>query len=144
MGKHLVSCFAFALLAALPAFSQFDAGQISGFIRDSSGATVPNANVSATNEGSGEVHKVAANGEGYYIFPQLFVGKYTLTVEQAGFKTFVQKGITIDAQSKLTIDVSLTLGSLNERVEVEASSAQVQTDSAKVGATIENKQIQNL
>ena len=65
-------------------------------------------------------------------------------VEQAGFKTFLQKGITIDAQSKLTVDVTLTLGSLNERVEVEASSAQVQTDSAKVGATIENKQIQNL
>lgn len=144
MRKYLVSCFAFALLAALPAFSQFDAGQISGFIRDSSGATVPNANVSATNEGSGEVHKLTANGEGYYIFPQLFVGKYTLTVEQAGFKTFLQKGITIDAQSKLTIDVSLTLGSLSEKVEVEASSAQVQTDSAKVGATIENKQIQNL
>ena len=59
-------------------------------------------------------------------------------VEQAGFKTFLQKGITIDAQSKLTVDVTLTLGSLNERVEVEASSAQVQTDSAKVGATIEN------
>src|SRR4051812_5282629 len=82
--------------------------------------------------------------KGYYIFPQLFVGKYSVTVEQTGFKTFVQKGITIDAQSKLTIDVTLTLGSLNERIEVEASSAQVQTDSAKVGATIENKQIQNL
>ena len=133
-----------ALCAAIPAFSQFDAGQISGFIRDSSGATVPSASVSATNQGSGEVHKVTANADGYYIFPQLFVGKYSLTVEQAGFKTFVQKDITIDAQSKLTVDVTLTIGSLNERVEVEASSAQVQTDSAKVGATIENKQIQNL
>ena len=133
-----------ALCAAIPAFSQFDAGQISGFIRDSSGATVPSASVSAANQGSGEVHKVTANADGYYIFPQLFVGKYSLTVEQAGFKTFVQKDITIDAQSKLTVDVTLTIGSLNERVEVEASSAQVQTDSAKVGATIENKQIQNL
>jgi hypothetical protein len=133
-----------AALAAVPAFSQFDAGQISGFIRDSSGATVPKASVSATNQGSGEVHKVAANAEGYYIFPQLFVGKYSLTVEQTGFKTFVQKDITIDAQSKLTVDVTLTIGSINERIEVEASSAQVQTDSAKVGATIENKQIQNL
>src|SRR3954465_745812 len=133
-----------ALFACSLAFSQFDAGQISGFIRDSSGASVPNVNVTATNEGSGEVHKATANGEGYYIFPQLFVGKYSLTVEQAGFKTFVQKGITIDAQSKLTVDVTLTLGSLSERVEVEASSAQVQTDSAKVGAPTENKQIQNL
>ena len=71
MPKYLVLCI--ALIVACPAFPQFDAGQISGFLRDSSGATVPNANVSATNEGSGEVHKVTANGEGYYIFPQLFV-----------------------------------------------------------------------
>lgn len=142
MRTLLASCL--FLFGAFSSFAQFDAGQISGFIRDSTGATVPAANVTATNEGSGETHKATANGEGYYIFPQLFVGKYSLTVEQSGFKTFIQKGITIDAQSKLTIDVNLTLGALNEKVEVEASSAQVQTDSAKVGATIENKQIQNL
>src|SRR5689334_17870974 len=144
MGKHLVSCFAFALLAALPAFSQFDAGQISGFIRDSSGATVPNANVSATNEGSGEVHKVAANGEGYYIFPQLFVGKYSIAVEKTGFKSFLKTGIVINAQAKVSVDVGLTVGAVNEKVEVQASAAQVQTDSASVGSTVENKQIQNL
>src|SRR3954454_4891767 len=95
-----------ALFACSLAFSKFDAGQISGFIRDSSGATVLNANVSATNEGSGELHNVTADGEGYYIFPQLSVGKYSVTVEQTAFKTFVQKGITIDTQSKLTIDVT--------------------------------------
>ena len=65
-------------------------------------------------------------------------------MEQAGFKTFIQNSIAVDAQAKLSVDVVLTLGAVSERVEVEASAAQVQTDSAKVGSTVENKQIQNL
>src|SRR5258708_7422370 len=135
-----------ALLVILcaTAVAQFDAGQISGFIRDGSGAVVPGASVTIANEGNAEGHKTNANSDGYYIFPQLFVGRYSITVEQAGFKTFVQKGIVVDAQAKLSVDVALTVGAVSERVEVEASSAQVQTDSAKVGSTIENKQIQNL
>jgi hypothetical protein len=132
------------LLAAISCFAQFDAGQISGFVRDNSGAVVSGASVSAANLATGEVKKTVTNPEGYYVFPQLFVGRYSVTVEQAGFKTFVQNAIAIDAQAKLSVDVVLTLGAVSERVEVEASAAQVQTDSAKVGSTVENKQIQNL
>ena len=128
-------------LAGLSAFAQFDAGQISGFVRDNSGAVVSGASVSAANQATGEVHKTATNAEGYYIFPQLFVGKYSVTVERTGFKTFVQNSITVDAQAKLSVDVSLSLGAISERIEVEASAAQVQTDSAKVGSTVENTAI---
>jgi Carboxypeptidase regulatory-like domain len=131
-------------LAGVSAFAQFDAGQISGFVRDNSGAVISGASVSAANQATGEVHKTTTNAEGYYVFPQLFVGKYSITVEQTGFKTFVQNSITVDAQAKLSVDVILSLGAISERVEVEASAAQVQTDSAKVGSTVENKQIQNL
>ncbi len=132
------------LLAAISAFAQFDAGQISGFVRDNSGAIVSGASVSVANQATGEIHKTATNAEGYYVFPQLFVGQYSVTVERTGFKTFVQNSITIDAQAKRSVDVTLSLGAVSERVEVEASAAQVQTDSAKVGSTVENKQIQNL
>ena len=131
-------------LAGVSAFAQFDAGQISGFVRDNSGAVISGASVAAANQATGEVHKTTTNAEGYYVFPQLFVGKYSITVEQTGFKTFVQNSITVDAQAKLSVDVILNLGAISERVEVEASAAQVQTDSAKVGSTVENKQIQNL
>ena len=132
------------LLAAISSFAQFDAGQISGFVRDNSGAIVSGANVSVANQATGEIHKTTTNAEGYYVFPQLFVGQYSVTVEKTGFKTFVQNSITIDAQAKRSVDVTLSLGAVSERVEVEASAAQVQTDSAKVGSTVENKQIQNL
>jgi hypothetical protein len=132
------------LLAGVSSFAQFDAGQISGFVRDNSGAVISGASVAAANQATGEARKTTTNPEGYYVFPQLFVGKYSITVEQTGFKTFVQNSITVDAQAKLSVDVSLSLGAISERVEVEASAAQVQTDSAKVGSTVENKQIQNL
>jgi hypothetical protein len=115
------------LLAVVPAFAQFDAGQISGFVRDNSGSVISGASVSAANQATGEVKKTATNPEGYYVFPQLFVGRYSITVEQAGFKTFVQNSITVDAQAKLSVDVALSLGAVSERVEVEASAAQVQT-----------------
>jgi hypothetical protein len=126
------------------AFAQFDSGQISGFVRDDTGAVVPGAAVTTTNEGNGEKHRITTTPEGYYIFPELFVGKYSVTIEKAGFKTFLKTGIVINAQAKLTVDVGLTVGAVTEKVEVQASTSQVQTDSASVGSAIENKQIQNL
>ena len=56
--------------------AQFDSGQISGFVRDQTGAVVPGAAVTATNEGTKEAHRTATNAEGYYVFPQLVVGTY--------------------------------------------------------------------
>jgi hypothetical protein len=132
------------LLSAAPVFAQFDAGQISGFIRDTSGATVPGATVLATNQGSLEQRKTTTNQEGYYILPQLFVGRYDVTVEAAGFKKYARTGVVIDAQSKVAVDIELTVGANSEQLTVESSAAQVQTDSAAVGSVVDNKQIQNL
>ncbi|MCU1259322.1 MAG: TonB-dependent receptor, plug, partial [Bryobacterales bacterium] len=131
------------LLSCL-AFGQFDSGQISGFVRDETGALIPGASITAVNEGTGEQHKTTSGPQGYYIFPQLVVGKYSVTMEAAGFKKFLQKGVVLDAQAKLGIDAALPVGSLTEQIEVLGSAAQVQTDTAQVGSLIDNKQIQNL
>jgi hypothetical protein len=131
-------------VAALEVFAQFDAGQISGYIRDTTGASVPGSTVVATNQGSHEQRKTTANQDGYYIFPQLFVGSYDVSVEAAGFKKYVRTGVVLDAQSKVAVDVELTVGAVNEEITVQSSAAQVQTDSATVGSTVDNKQIQNL
>lgn len=125
-------------------FAQFDSGQIAGFVRDETGAVVPGASVTATNEGTGESKKTTTNSDGYYVFPQLFVGKYSIAVESPGFKRFVKSGIVLDAAAKISVDVGLPVGAVSEQVNVQASAVQVQTDSAHVGSTIENAQIQNL
>ena len=126
------------------ASAQFDAGQISGYIRDSTGASVPGAILISTNQGSREQRKTTSNQDGYYIFPQLFVGVYDVSVEATGFKKYVRTGVVLDAQSKIGADIELTVGAISDQITVESSATQVQTDSAVVGSLVDNKQIQNL
>ena len=142
MRTLFVIFFTIALIA--PVFAQFDSGQISGFVRDESGAVVPGAVVVATNEGTGEERRTTTNADGYYVFPQLFVGRYSIAVEAAGFKKFLKTGIVLNAEAKVSVSVALTIGAVTDQVEVQASAAQVKTDSADVGTTIDTKQIQNL
>ena len=132
------------IACALPACAQFDSGQISGFVRDESGAVVPGAAVVARNEGTSEERRTTTNGDGYYVFPQLFVGRYSIGAEASGFKKFLKTGIVLNADSKVSVGVGLTIGAVTDQVTVQASAAQVKTDSADVGTTIDTKQIQNL
>src|SRR5262245_13121932 len=67
--------------SATMALAQFDSGQISGFVRESSQASVANATVIATNAGNGQQQRITTNTEGYYAFPNLVVGVYTITAE---------------------------------------------------------------
>jgi hypothetical protein len=124
--------------------AQFDSGQISGFVRDETGAVIPAATVIVTNESNGEIHKTTTNADGYYVFPQLFVARYSVAVESSGFKRFLQTGIVLDAEAKVGVDVKMTVGAVTEQVEVQASATPVKTDSADVGTTVDVKQIQNL
>jgi hypothetical protein len=89
---------AMASLSSALLHAQFDSGQISGFVRDPSGAVVPGARVVATNAGTKEPHRTVANSDGYYIFPQLAVGTYDLAVEAPGFKRFVKSGLSLNAE----------------------------------------------
>src|SRR5215471_21666792 len=89
---------AFVACACAPLLNaQFDSGQIAGFVRDPSGAVVPGAGVIATNAGTKEPRRTITNSDGYYIFPQLVVGTYTLAVEAPGFKRYVKSGIALNA-----------------------------------------------
>ncbi len=134
----------FTIALSTAAFAQFDSGQISGFVRDESGAIVPAAVVVARNEGTGEEHRTTTNADGYYVFPQLFVGRYSIVADAAGFKKFLNTGIVLNAEAKVSVNIGLTIGAVTDQVEVQASAVQVKTDSADVGTSIDTKQIQNL
>src|SRR5262245_38876283 len=139
-----IRCLGFLLAAWGVAQAQFDSGQIAGFVRDPSLAVVAGASITVTNEGNGEKHRVVTNNSGYYVIPNLFVGTYTLEVEAAGFKKFVQSKIQLSSAAKLSIDVDLTVGAVTDTVEVSARAALVQSETATVGRTVETKQIENL
>ena len=128
-------------LALFPLRAQFDSGQISGYVRDSSQAVIAGANITARNDATADQRSTTTNVNGYYVFPNLAVGKYTVSAEVAGFKKTLESGVNLDSASKVNIDLTMTVGAVTESVEVQASTSQVQTESAQVGRVVEAKQI---
>jgi hypothetical protein len=138
-------CAVFAVLAfvllALAIASASITGSISGVVTDKSGAVVSGASVVATDTQTGIQTTQKTDAKGFYNLPTLAVGTYTLEITQAGFKTYRQTGLVIDANSALRVDASLAVGSINEKIEVSTEAAQVETQSTQMGEVIEGSKM---
>ncbi len=139
----LVVALALFLIAS-PIFAQSDRAEISGFVRDPQGLGIPGASVTVTHEATAVDRKTITNEQGYYVFVNLPSGYYTIAVEMDGFKKFVSTKNKLDANVNMGIDAPLEIGAVDETVQVVASSAQIQTDTAAVAKLIETKQIEKL
>src|ERR1700686_5142649 len=84
-------------------------GSISGTIKDPSGGGIPNVALSATNPATGISNKTMTDGKGFYSFPSLPVGRYDLKIDAEGFHGQDRKGLTIDTDSALQVDLTLTM-----------------------------------
>jgi hypothetical protein len=129
--------------AATPLFPQASTGTVVGTIKDQSGAVVPGAAVTITNKSTGLARNASANAEGLYSAPSLPVGDYDVKVEANGFRTQLSQA-TISAGGTLTLDMSLTLGSAAEVVNVEAAAAQVNTESQAIQGLVARTAIAEL
>ncbi len=132
------------LLASTLGLAQSDSSSVSGVVKDSSGAIVVNAKVNVRNEDTSFDRQVTTNASGFYTTTNLAPGYYTVTVEAPGFKKASVSRNKLDAGLPIAVNVDLAVGQLTETVTVEASSAQLNTESATVGKTVEQKQIQSL
>ena len=110
-----------ALQAA--AFGQGVSGSITGVVTDPAKAVVPNAQVTARQTSTGLVTKTITNSAGVYNMPSLPIGTYQIDVEAAGFKTYVQSNLLIEASRVVRLDPELQVGAVGERVNVEAQAA---------------------
>ena len=126
-------------LCAARADAQFDTGRIAGLVRDESNAPIPGASVTVENEGNRDRRTAVTDSTGFYAVPDLPVGSYTIIVELSGFKRFVKTAIKVSAAAQLGVDVQLEVGRLEETVEVKASSATVQTETAQVARTVDSR-----
>src|ERR1700722_18398525 len=86
---------ALGLLVSGPIYAQVTGARMTGAVRDTSGAVVPNAQISIKNVSTGEVRSVTSNSDGVYSAPNLLAGTYEVTVTATGFSTLVQSGITL-------------------------------------------------
>src|SRR5579884_3677500 len=105
-----------ALLCSALVFAQSDLGSISGFVKDPSGATIPNAKVTVTNP-TGLTRTATTNESGYYTITNIPPAVYTLTVEVPGFKKFESANNKLDPSAALALDATMTVGSATETVE---------------------------
>jgi Carboxypeptidase regulatory-like domain len=118
--------------------------QISGTVRDQSGAVLPGVEVTATQTDTGISRMTVTNETGSYILPNLAVGPYRIEASLTGFRTFVQTGIVLQVNSNPAINPVLNVGQVTEQVEVQANAALVETRSTAVGEVIETQRILEL
>ncbi len=124
--------------------AQTSTSQISGAVRDSSGAVVAGASVTLTNEATGIVQKQSTTEAGVFAFPSISVGSYTVKVEQPGFKSYTRTNNIVQINTPATVDVTLEVGAATESVQVSAASEVLQTSNAVIGNVVEQKAIVSL
>jgi hypothetical protein len=135
----------FILAFAFTAHAQFDQGQITGTVKDSTQAVVSGAAVTAKSAATGQTASTKTDGSGAYLFTNLRLGDYEVSVQAAGFKTFVRTNVTVRAATRTRLDAAMELGATSESITVSATGAALTTlDTAQIGRTIESTQITDL
>ncbi len=119
-------------------------GSILGSVKDSTGAVVLGATVTATNRDTNFSKTATTGSQGEYRILALPPGNYTITASAAGFEQFVTKGIDLKVNDQLRIDVTLQIGNIQQSISVEANPVQVETDSTQLGQVIESRKILSL
>ena len=127
-------------LVAIPLWADVT-GSISGYVRDSSGAALPGAHVAVTNLATGLSKQATTDRQGQFTFLALPPGKYKVDGTSSGFSGSTVTNIDLNVNDELRVDLTLTVGSVQQQVEVEANPVQVQTESTQIGNTIESRQI---
>ncbi|MEP6706482.1 MAG: carboxypeptidase regulatory-like domain-containing protein [Pyrinomonadaceae bacterium] len=147
----LFAFFALSLVACLflanqPAMAQATTGTLRGVVADPNGGVIAGASVMAKNEATGAVTSgTTTSGEGTFEIAALPPGKYTVTVEAAGFKRAVSTNVDVKLGIVNPIDVKLEAGNVSETVTITASTEEiVQRDQSQVSTTIETRKIAEL
>jgi hypothetical protein len=131
------------LLSAL-AGAQETRSAIFGRVLDSQSAAVPDAGVTVVNVDTNTTVRVKTNETGYYEANLLLPGSYTVTVEVAGFKTVVRKGIVLPIATRSEVDLSLAVGAISDSIVVQANAIMLDTESGSAGKALSNREIMDL
>src|SRR6478672_4926707 len=146
------SCrFTFISLAFVAAFfttallhSQTVSGTILGIVQDQQGGAIAKAEVSARSLDTGAVRKTTSEDNGEYRITSIPAGAYEVSVTAPGFKTEVRSGLAVTVGADVTVNFSLTVGALTEKVEVTAEAAQVDTSGSAMGGFVNSTTIREL
>ena len=144
--KTVIASTAFCLLwlwgITVPA--QVTTGQISGTVKDPSGAAVPSVSVTVVDEQNSLTRRATTDADGFYLVSNLPAGSYQVRVEQQGFKSFVRSGLQLAAGDRADIGPALEIGDVAEVVTVSTEGELVNTESGTVGQLVDGSQVRDL
>lgn len=148
MGKRIsrvVATLTFVVICFVASgFGQVDTATIVGTVRDTSGAVIPGASITATEVNTGIKTEVKSGADGNYVITPLKIGAYSLTVDARGFQKVVRQNIVLNVQSGVRVDFSLQVGSVTQTVEVSGAPPLVQTTDASLGSVVGSQQVEEL
>src|ERR1035438_6261510 len=146
MRGSAVVTFAFLLmvLMMLPVAWAQDNATINGTVADATGAVVPNAQILLTNPATGQMRDAVSSSAGAYRFANVGVGTYTLSASATGFQKYTKSDIVVNVAATLEENISLSVGSQSQSVQVEANALQPQSQTSEVSTLISGQQVQQL
>jgi len=146
----LLRCVAIAVVAllatAVSVQAQVTTGTVAGTVKDQQGAVIPGATVLLVNDAQGtKSAPIVTSTSGDFVFPNIAAGNYSLEVTMSGFKTLKRSGIVLSAGDRVQLGaVSIELGSVQETIEVKASTPLVQTQTGERSFTVQTAAVANL
>jgi Carboxypeptidase regulatory-like domain/TonB dependent receptor len=126
------------------AFTQKDTGSIVGTVKDPTGAVVTNASVEVTDVERGQTFRTKTSDAGEFVASPLKVGRYTVTVEKAGFKRAVSETVELNVQGRVAVNISLQVGQQTEQVIVTGAAPLLETETSELGQVVNRRLVSNL
>jgi hypothetical protein len=135
----LLGCF-----IAATCYAQGDRGLLTGLVKDPSGAAIAGAAIRALHVATNVATNSETNAEGNYSLGYLLPGDYTVTANKPGFRQFERSGVRIAVNDRLTLNVSMELGQVSEKMSVQAEAPLLETTSSSMGTLIDHRRLTEL
>jgi len=145
--RSIILVILIAFLSVFPSHmlqAQIVGGTITGSVVDASGAYVSGATVIIRNDETGNQRKLTTDADGHYVAPSVPVGKYSITVTKAGFGTQVRTGIDLVVGQSTIINLSLSVGAVEQQVTVAANPPSVNLTTQQVSGLVDERQVKEL
>jgi hypothetical protein len=135
---------AISILGTDQGYAQVAGATLTGTVKDSSGAVIPNAQVVITDVATGVTRTVSPGSAGLYTAPNLLPGTYEVRVTATGFSTRLQKGVTLTVGAQQVLDFTMQVGQITQTVEVTTEAPTVELTSSELGATVNSATVREL
>jgi carboxypeptidase family protein len=136
--------YVFCALGVYAFAQQASTTSLIGRVTDSSGAAIPNASVTAVEDGTKTTYTGLTNGVGAYMFDLVRIGTYTIATSAPGFSSVVQKGVVVEVNQTVRTNFELPVGQASDRVTVSATAAPIATDDASISEVLNQKTVSDL